>query len=289
MKYIPCNFCGHDDTELVNCGPDLLLNKLGDFYLVRCRQCGLIYQNPQLSQSDLSAHYPDNYLPYQQDSVGKKLYTQQILQDRGIARYCHCVVQHQPQSGRLLDVGCSTGKFLYAMQQRKWQVQGVELSAYAAERARQALGLNVYTGTLIEAAYEDYSFDAITLWDVLEHVPDPQATLKEIYRILKPGGLLLLSMPNPISVEARFFGGNWVGWERPRHLYLIPPKLIGRYLQFAGLEYEGMESFNGRFTLTLLSVEFALKSRGIPEKKWRPILRLISNPFFRVLQARYTR
>ncbi len=270
---------------MVNHGSDLLLDKPGDFYLVRCRHCGLIYQNPQLSKDELAVHYPDDYLPYQQDIVDTALYARQVLQDRGIARYCNLVVHHHPQSGRLLDVGCSTGKFLYAMQHRKWQVQGVELSTYAAKQARENLGLNVHTGTLAEAVYESSIFDAVTLWDVLEHVPDPQIVLKEIYRILKPGGVLLFSMPNPESTEARLFGDNWVGWERPRHLYLIPPNLIGCYLQATGLEYKGMESFNGRFTLTLLSVEFALKSRGIPEKKWKPILQFISNPLTRVLTS----
>jgi SAM-dependent methyltransferase len=160
------------------------------------------------------------------------------------------------------------------MQQRGWHVQGVEPIAHAAEQACQDFGLEVFVGTVEEAAYPDESFDVVTLWDVLEHVTDVQTTLMETARILKPGGLLVFSVPNPASVEARLFGSNWVGWERPRHLTLIPPSLIPAYLHKVGLELEQIESFNGRLRLTLLSIEFVLKSRNIPEQKWRRYLNL---------------
>ena len=283
MKHIVCNFCGQDDTDPVNHGSDLLLNKQGNFYLVRCHHCGLIYQNPQLSITDLAAHYPDDYLPYQSSAVDRDLRSQQVLRNRGIIRFCDRIIRHHPEVGRLLDVGCSTGSFLYAMRNRGWQVQGVEPVAYAAEQARQDFGLEIYTGVLETAVYPDSSFDVVTLWDVLEHVPDPKATLAETARILKPGGLLVFSLPNPDCVEAHLFGGNWVGWERPRHLHLIPLPLINSYLELVGLQMKAVESFNGRLSLTLLSLEFALKARGIRESKWRPWLRFIYNPIIRAL------
>ncbi|MBE2201025.1 MAG: class I SAM-dependent methyltransferase [Anaerolinea sp.] len=273
-RYVRCNFCNADDTEVMNHGPDLLLQKPGDFYLVRCRRCGLIYQNPQLSQEELAAHYPDNYLPYQQDTADRQTRIAHVSRDQAIARFCDRVIRHRPQPGRLLDVGCATGAFLWAMQQRGWQVQGVEPIPHAAAQAQQDFGLEVFVGLLEEAAYPNAAFDVVTLWDVLEHVEDARATLQEAARILKPGGLLVFSVPNPASMEARLFGGSWVGWERPRHLTLIPPDLVPAYLQQAGLGLVGIESFNGRLRLTLYSIEFMLKTRGIPEHKWRRWLEL---------------
>jgi SAM-dependent methyltransferase len=274
MKDIPCNFCGADETDLVNHGPDLLLQKPGDFYLVRCRRCGLIYQNPQPSFVELAAHYPHDYLPYQQAEGKRPSSLERASHNQALARLCDRVIARRPQPGRLLDVGCATGDFLFAMQQRGWQVQGVEPVAHAAAQARQLFDLDVYTGLLEEAAYQANTFDVVTLWDVLEHVTDPLATLIEVARILRPGGLLLFSLPNPASIEARLFGGSWVGWERPRHLTLIPPALVPPYLQRAGLTFKGIESFSGRLRLTLLSVEFALKARGMAERKWRRWLNL---------------
>ena len=116
-----------------------------------------------------------------------------------------------------------------------------------------------------------------------EHVSDPVKTLAEASRILKSGGLFVASVPNPSCLEARIFGSNWVGWERPRHLYLFTPTLLQRYLTDAGFEPDGFESFNGRLNVTRLSIEFACKSRGIPEKKWRSWVNLITSLPFRVI------
>ncbi len=274
MQHVTCNFCGADDTELVNHGPDLLLQIPGDFYLVCCRRCGLIYQNPQLSFAELAAHYPDDYLPYQQPEGERPFSIEQTSHNQALARFCDRIMARRPQPGRLLDVGCATGDFLFAMQQRGWQVQGVEPVIHAAALARQTFGLDVHTGLLEEAGYAPNQFDVVTLWDVLEHVADPLATLTETARILRPGGMLVFSLPNPASFEARLFGANWVGWERPRHLHLIPPELIPAYLQRVGLAFVGIESFSGRLRLTLLSIEFMLKDWGIPEQRWRRWLNL---------------
>lgn len=279
MKHVSCNFCGRDDAAPLNQGPDLLLGKPGDFRLVRCRHCGLIYQNPQLTTAELAPHYPDDYLPFQQDGDAQSRRAL-VLRDHAIGRFCDRVARHHPQPGRLLDVGCATGRFLYAMQQRGWQVQGVEPTPHAARQAQQDFGLEVAVCLLEEAAYPGASFDVVTLWDVLEHVADPQATLAEVARILRPGGLAVFSVPNPDSVEARLFGGCWIGWDRPRHLTLIPPALMPPYLETAGLAQIGIESFNGRLRLTLLSLEFLLRQRGAAEAAYRPWLaRAYSMPF----------
>ncbi|MCA9977267.1 MAG: hypothetical protein KC413_16015, partial [Anaerolineales bacterium] len=97
MKHVRCNFCDADDAVVLHHGPDLLLQKPGDFYLVRCRQCGLIYQNPQLSMAELANHYPDDYLPYQQNATNQQTRMAQVSRDQAIARFCDRVIQHRPQ------------------------------------------------------------------------------------------------------------------------------------------------------------------------------------------------
>lgn len=283
MKHIVCNYCGQDNTQVVNHGADLLLNLPGDFYLVRCLGCGLIYQNPQLSAAELAVHYPDNYLPYQLNNQNKTSWLRRLGQKHALSRLCARVIRHRPNPGYLLDVGCATGVFLNAMRERGWQVKGVEPGVFAANYARQQFQLDIFTGLLEEAAFPSASFDVVTLWDVLEHVADPKATLQEIGRILKPNGLLIASVPNPNSVEAWLFGSYWVGWERPRHLHLISPALAVNYLAETGFQLENIESFNGRLSLTLLSLEFWLKSKGWQESYWRPFLKLAYTPPFRLL------
>ena len=258
MRHVNCNYCGADEPELVNQGPDLLLNRQTIFHLVRCRQCGLIYQNPQLTLEELPNHYPEEYRPYRLDIQNETKITRRIDAQYGLDRRCHQLNNHYPAKGKLLDIGCATGLFINAMQIRGWQVQGVELSPYAAEYARQTFGLDVITGTLESAVLPTQNLDVVTMWDVLEHVIDPKKTLAEIGRILKPGGMLALSLPNPECVEARLFGSHWIGWDRPRHLHLFTTAVLQKYLTDAGFANMKVESLGGRLGLTLLSVQLFL-------------------------------
>ena len=276
MEYVNCNLCGCDATEVVNHGPDLLLNRPGDYYLVRCQQCGLIYQNPRLTPAELEQHYPESYLPYQEDYRDAS-FLQRLSTQHWIQRRCAHLSRHHPGTGHLLDVGCATGLFLDAMRGRGWDVTGVELSRYAAAYARKTFALEVVAGTLQEAQFPGNSFDVVTLWDVLEHVIDPKETLAEIRRVLKADGTLVLSLPNPTCVEAGLFGDSWVGWDRPRHLHLFTPAVLHRYLEEAGFMLTTIESLGGRLGLTLLSVEFLCKKHGVSERRWRSLVRLLYN------------
>lgn len=284
MKAISCNFCGQTNTKLISHGPDLLLDIPGDFRLVECQSCGLIYQNPQLSFDELAPHYPDEYLPYRvENDTHETSRLEQFSQNHAIHRQCQRVIQKRPSPGAVLDIGCATGIFLKAMAGHGWQVTGVEPNPFAAGYARQQLGLDVHTGTLDEVQFKAQQFDVITLWDVLEHVHDPRETLQQVHCYLKPDGLVVISLPNPNCFERFIFGDEWVGWERPRHLFLFPPNLVGRYLRVCGFELEGIESFNGRLGLTLLSFEFWLKSKKWPESQWRPWLNRLYNWPLRIL------
>lgn len=293
MRAVVCNLCGADDADLVNRGPDLLLNRVGDYRLVRCRRCGLIYQNPRPTLAELEAHYPADYVPYKPD-VSQFTPLQRLSEQHNLQRRCALLERRVAGPGRLLDVGCATGLFLNAMQQRGWQGQGVELSVYAADYARAQFGLAVHTGTLESAEFPPQSFDVVTLWDVLEHVVDPLATLREIARLLRPGGLLALSLPNPDCPEARWFGSAWVGWDRPRHLHLFTRPVLANYCHAANLHLEAVESLGGRLGLTLMSLEFACKARGWPEARWRALtawlygwpLRLLTWPLYRLAESR---
>lgn len=290
MQAVNCNYCGQDNWQLVNEGPDLGLNRGGAFRLVRCRNCGLIYQNPRPTREELPQYYPEEYALYQtENDSGSRV--AELSRQHAMSRRCQRVSRHVPNPGLVLDVGCATGQFLQAMAQYGWQTMGVELSEYAANYARES-GLEVVTGTLEEASFPDNRFDLVTLWDVFEHVLNPKETLAEIGRVLKPGGFVVIHTPNPTCPEARLFGSNWIGWERPRHLHLYTPDVLRAYLQAGGFELVSIESFSGRLSVTLLSVEYALKARGIPEEKWGPWLKRAYNlplraltwPLYRLLE-----
>jgi SAM-dependent methyltransferase len=225
MKQISCNFCGADDTQPVQILRDIWLNMPGKYQLVRCRQCGLEFLNPQPEWDDLKAYYSPDYFAFMGAIQKRHGGPVEWARNFGVRRRCRAILRHK-SNGRLRHMRGYPG----------WQVQGVEPVEMAAEAARKVHGLEVFTGTLLEACYPDDTFDVVTFWDVLEHVPDPKANLQESLRILKPGGWLALKVPNPAGYQAKLFGPAWVGYEAPHHLYGYPSKVMVKELGILGFD-----------------------------------------------------
>jgi SAM-dependent methyltransferase len=156
---------------------------------------------------------------------------------RGLLRQ----VPRRRAGGRVLDIGCGSGGYLAILAELGWKCSGVETGAKSRAYAQTVLGLDVREGPLEACGFPDASFDVVTLWHVIEHLPDPRATLREIRRVLKPDGLLLLRTPNVESWEASLFRGNWYGLDAPRHLYLFSPATLELLLRQCGFEAIAMQ------------------------------------------------
>jgi SAM-dependent methyltransferase len=146
------------------------------------------------------------------------------------------LLKHYRGSGRLLDVGSGFGFFLAEMKHRGWETVGVEISEKAMDYARNILGLTIQPGPMEKADFPDNYFDAVTGFYVIEHLPRPMAFLKQCYRILKPGGLLLLRYPHttPIKNLLHFFGIKNRLYDLPAHLSDFSPKIIQQCLEKIG-------------------------------------------------------
>jgi 2-polyprenyl-3-methyl-5-hydroxy-6-metoxy-1,4-benzoquinol methylase len=138
-------------------------------------------------------------------------------------------------SGRLLDVGCAAGFFLHAASER-YEVTGVELSEFAAQYAREEFGLHVFTGELFDAQLDHGVFDVVTMWDVIEHVPDPRAVLAEVTRLTRPDGVLVLTTGNVKGPMARRGLQRWNLMTPPAHLTFFAPSTLERLLNESGFE-----------------------------------------------------
>lgn len=281
MEFIKCNLCGSSDTKEYYTLPDYLLQRFEiQTTLVKCQQCGLVYQNPRFTPDEMLDHYPAEYDSYNSDNkrTVKKSWLLSRAIDYGVRKRCQFVIQYK-KSGDLLDVGCATGIFLNGMQQYPgWEVQGVEISSYAAEVATSQYGLNVFRGTLEQARYPDQSFDVVTLWDVLEHLHDPVASLGEIHRILKHQGLLVLRVPNLDSLDAHFFGRCWAGLDAPRHLYVFSRHTLIKTLDLAGFASKKISTYYGSYPKFVLSTGFWLVDRGVAPSKRRIIIKILNHP-----------
>lgn len=288
MRKVRCDFCKADDYELMFELKDYLHHIEGTFRLVRCRRCGLIYLNPQPTREELRKYYPNDYHAYKPLSSVSSPF-ERLDRYYGIDKRCRAVVKRlKERKGRVLDIGCATGEFLYSMRRYgNWELYGVEPNVEAAMYARNVLGLNVFIGTLFEAQYPNAFFDVVTLWNVLEHLHYPLLTLREIARIIKPSGLLVISIPNPESIEARIFGRYWAGFDAPRHLFIYPLSTLKKALDLVGFDVKKVRSFTGRYHVLALSIGHWLDAHISNEKRAAFLKRAISSFFFRVLTYPY--
>ncbi|MBN1135989.1 MAG: class I SAM-dependent methyltransferase [Anaerolineae bacterium] len=265
MEWTNCNLCGSERTEVYREGRDRQLGGSERFRLVRCLQCGLIYLNPRPRRDEIGRYYPADYEPFTRLSrhQGGRLarWSYRRYLDKRCARL-------PSTPGRLLDVGCATGDFLARAREHGWQVQGVEPGQAAAQAARRQYGLDVFSGDLAEAHLPSASFDAVTLWDVLEHLYDPRAELAEIHRILKSGGVLLIELPNVRSFDAALFGRYWIGLDMPRHLYLFPPSALDALLEQSGFAIVSRRCSSGGYGAFVASLSFWSEEQRSHLGKW---------------------
>lgn len=234
----------------------------------------------------MAAFYPPDYLPFTKAIQDEPSLLARLDRGYGLAKRCRAVERHKAK-GKLLDVGCATGDFLNAMARRGWEVWGVEVNPHAAAYARERFGLRVFQRELAEADFLPHYFDAITFWDALEHLPDPIAALARARALLREDGLLVISLPDLDSWEARLFGRYWGGLDMPRHLYVFNKATLGQALWAAGLEVAGTEYLTGRWHATALSLRFLTQEKVRDPKKRAWLAGLWASPWPRLFSLPY--
>ena len=139
------------------------------------------------------------------------------------------------QKGASLDVGTAGGSFLAVAQRNGWEVAGCEPNRWMAEWGKEHYSIDIVPGTIFDMGLEDESFDVVTLWDVIEHTPDPTTVLEECRRVLKPGGLLVVNIPDIGSLVSRLMGRRWV-FLLSIHLYYFTVQTLREMLKKTGFK-----------------------------------------------------
>ncbi len=226
-----CNHCGAAEAKP--------LFSLKGYDLVECGGCGLAYIANQPTAAQLTEIYSasaDYHAGLQQP--GSKLWQRMD----GIAANHMDFLSRVANAGAVLDVGCSTGQFLAKARDRGFSVAGVEFSADSASFARDHFGLAVEQGSIHDSHHDAGSFDIVTMFDVIEHVPDPASDIAAAYRLLKPGGWFVLSTPNidglfpRLSYKLADRLNYWPHPEPPHHLYQFSIRTLSAMLDKAGFE-----------------------------------------------------
>ncbi|MCD5390630.1 class I SAM-dependent methyltransferase [candidate division NPL-UPA2 bacterium] len=222
---VKCMLCDLDETQL--------LYVKDSFNIVRCKQCGLIYVNPRPGEGLLAEIYRQEYHQAYQGKDFVKLHEGEFKKRLFEERIK--IIQKYKKGGRILDVGCSYGYFLEVARGRGWDTYGIELSQYAADYAREKMGLNVFSGDVFSVDYHDY-FDVCTLWHVLEHMPTPIKSLQRIHRLLKKDGMIVIETPNINCSKAKKQKESWGYLRLPEHLYYYTSATIKQLLSKCGFE-----------------------------------------------------
>jgi 2-polyprenyl-3-methyl-5-hydroxy-6-metoxy-1,4-benzoquinol methylase len=263
LEEVACDYCGSTEADILLRGRDRVHGLPGEFNIVVCRQCGLARTNPRPTVDSLGAAYPETYAPHRASQVAadppRGMLRWALVNRRGypIGRRSSGTVRallapagavvlarrralgYPPYQGegRLLDFGCGVGGYVAKMAAAGWKAEGIDASPQAVRLGREA-GLTIHEGTLPGVDLAPGSFDVITMWQALEHVPSPKATLRAARDLLKPDGRLMVVVPRLDSREARWFGPRWFALELPRHLTHFTRETLRRHLEAAGFEVE---------------------------------------------------
>jgi len=234
---VACNLCGITDADSVAAS--------GAFPMVRCRGCGLVYLNPRPTADALLSLYVDYHARHGQDGAAWDRLMDRVFRE---AAELLCTTTHGPSPRRLLDVGCGFGGFVAVMQRRGWEVEGLDPSPTAVAAA-EAMARPVRLGTLdaLRDGHRDY--DAVTMFYVLEHLPDPMGALRQAWSLLGPGKTLLLRVPHTTPI-VRLLAPLGVGgslYDPPFHLYDFSPAVLRKMLRRVG--FEDIRTFPGQPTV----------------------------------------
>ena len=210
--------------------------------VVACDRCGLGRFEPEPDAESVRAFYPDEY--YGEPGTKFQPLVESLV--RLVAsRHIAFLSSGLAPGGRVLDVGCGRGVILGELANRGFEVHGVEISAEAARGADPRAEIRI-APRVADAGYPDSHFDQVIIWHVLEHLPDLRGTLREVHRVLKPGGRLIVAVPNFSSLQARWTGAAWFHLDLPRHLYHFPLSALRRLMGRSGFAVDSEHHFSLR-------------------------------------------
>lgn len=245
------NFYMENKNQNINCPlcnstKISLFTKKKGFFLYKCINCKLLFLFPLPKNISI---YDKSYFSGAENGFGYVDYdADKEPMTPTFQKYLDIVYSLGLKNGKLLDIGAATGFFMNLAEKRGFDVTGVEISDFAAESGRRK-NLNIITGDIFSPPFPEQHFDVITMFDVIEHVPDPKATLLEARRILKNRGFLVINTPDAQSLWARFLGSHWQLILLPEHIHYFSPKNISEYLQKNGFETTINTKIGKRFTL----------------------------------------
>ena len=227
-----CLVCGEYATvglQVID-GQDFEYNIKGTWRFLQCNSCGVWILDPFPTVKQLLKYYPAQYHSYNRPES----FITRTLWRLTLRQKTHYLKKLIPSGARFLEIGCADGHVIRELERRGgWKGSGIEFKDEIAELGRKR-GTDIRTGTLEEVSFSVGQFDLIVMDHLLEHVTNPEVTMRTACQLLKPGGYIVGNTPNTASWDAAFAGRYWGGLHTPRHLFLMNPKNLSRLAERTG-------------------------------------------------------
>ncbi|WP_103865114.1 class I SAM-dependent methyltransferase [Aquimarina sp. I32.4] len=224
------------------------------FQLLYDKEYDMLITSPKPNNNELSKYYEsEDYISHTDSkrSFFEKLY--HTVKTYSLNKKVKLIYKLNNHPGKLLDIGAGTGDFLNVAKQKGWQVEGVEPNDQAKKIAKQK-GVTLQADML---SLESHHFDVITMWHVLEHVPDLKDQIKKIKKAIKPGGFVVIAVPNFKSFDANYYKSFWAAYDVPRHLWHFSKTSIQKFFKEEGLDLVEIQPMKfDSFYVSLLSEKY---------------------------------
>ena len=224
------------------------------FSLLLNEEYQILKTHPQPTLDKLGSYYEfEDYISHTDGkrTLFEKMY--HFIKRKAIRDKVKLINSYQPVKGRILDIGAGTGDFLLECKNQNWDILGIEPN----DKAKGiALGKGIKFGDTIEKL-ESNSFDVITMWHVLEHVPDVEHQVAELKRLLKPSGTIIIAVPNFKSYDAKYYKEFWAAYDVPRHLWHFSKTAIEKLFDKQNMNLEDIKPmWFDSFYVSLLSEKY---------------------------------
>lgn len=256
VHHTACPVCNSGDiSHYLRCSDHFLSRD--EFDLFKCSSCGFIFTQDHPDEKNSGKYYESDEYASHNDNKGisgilynasrKIMFRKKLRLIRKVAGL---------NNGRLLDIGSGSGHFLAGMKNAGWDTSGIEINEKARKQSASKFGLEVLEPHLISTLKQE-CFDCITLWHVLEHFHDPFTYTNEIRRLLKPGGVCIVALPNCSSYDALHYGAYWAAYDVPRHLWHFNSDTFMKFSAKAGLKLTEIHSLPlDVFYISMLSEKY---------------------------------
>ncbi|MEL6255831.1 MAG: class I SAM-dependent methyltransferase [Bacteroidota bacterium] len=257
ISYSVCPICRSSEISEVLNAKDYTVSK-ENFSIWHCSNCQGRFTQEIPDQNSIGPYYQsEEYISHSNTDKGLINTLYQWVRNYTLVKKRKLITKLSKKSGgNILDIGCGTGEFLGAMKEAGWKVQGLEPDPGARKQAQKNQAISVSPSEEL-FNLKDGDYDVISMWHVLEHVHQLHEYFEKIRALLKPGGLLIIAVPNYQSLDAKVYGEHWAAYDVPRHLYHFSARSMKELFKFHQIEFEQIKPMPfDAFYVSLLSEKY---------------------------------